>query len=74
MYGRGLSLKEQAKLFLHFEEQLSKDTLRCVYFKKGQYGYAAPGTKDMRMTGDPVMWSVSKLLRNDVPKYDASST
>jgi hypothetical protein len=73
MYGRGLLLKEQAKLFLYFEEQLSKEDQRCVYFKKGQYGYAAPGTKDMQMTGAPVMWSVSKLLRNEFPENDAGS-
>jgi hypothetical protein len=73
MFGSNLSLKAQAPLFLYFEEQLSKQEQRCVYFKRGQYGYAAPGTKDMQMTNSPVMWSVSKLLRNEFPESNPSS-
>ena len=73
MYGRKLLLKEQAQLFLYFEKQLSKEDQRCVYFKRGQYGYAAPGTRNMQMSGAPVAWSVSKLLRNEFPENDASS-
>ena len=67
MYGRRNPLKEQAQVFLHFEEQLSREDQRCVYFKKGQYGYAAPSTRNMQMTNSPVRWSISRLLRSEFP-------
>jgi len=68
MFGKKLPVKERAQMFLYFENYRIKEDLRCVYFTKGQYGYAAPGTNDMRMTNSPVMWSVGKLLKGEFPK------
>lgn len=73
MFGKNLPLKEQAQMFLYFEQQLTKEGQRCVYFEKGQYGCAVPGTNDLQMTNSPVMWSVSKLLKNEFPESKASS-
>lgn len=74
MVGRDLSPKEKARLILYFEEQLSRQDQHCVFFKRGQYGYAAPGTKDMQMTNSPVKWSVSKLLENELPPENRASS
>ena len=72
MFGRYLPLKEQAQMYLYFENQLVREDQRCVYFKKGQYGCAAPGTNDVQMSNAPVMWSVSKLLKKQFPQSKAS--
>jgi hypothetical protein len=73
MYGRDLPPKEQAQLFLYFDEKLSKQDQKCVFFRRGQYGNAAPGTKNMQMTNSPVMWSVSKLLDYEYPPESGAS-
>ena len=71
--GKKLPVKERAQMFLYFENQRIKEDLRCVYFKKGQYGFAPPGTNDMQMTNSPVMWSVGKLLKGEFPKSKGGS-
>lgn len=72
MFGRDLPPKEQAQMYLYFENQLAREDQSCVYFKKGQYGCAAPGTNDVKMTNAPVKWSVSKLLKKEFPESKAS--
>jgi len=73
MDGKNLPPKAQAQLLLHFEEKLLQDDLACVFFRRGQYGHAAPGTKDMQMTNSPLMWNVSKLMRNEYPAERGAS-
>jgi hypothetical protein len=73
MFGKKLPVNERAQMFLYFENQRMKEDLRCVYFKKGQYGIAPPGTNDMQMTNSPVMWSVGKLLKGEFPKSNEGS-
>jgi len=74
MFGKHLPPKEEAQMLLYFDQQLTKQNQRCVYFKKGQYGYAAPGTKDLQMTNSPVVWSVGKLLKNQFPESSKASS
>lgn len=68
MFGKKLPVKERAQMFLYFENQRMKEDLRCMYFTKGQYGFAPPGTNDMQMINSPVTSSVGKILKGEFPK------
>jgi len=73
MFKKDLPPRERAKLFLHFEESLSRKDLQCRYFVKGQYGYAPPGKNDMQLINSPVMWSLMKLVQGEYPSGETSS-
>jgi hypothetical protein len=57
-----LSQSERAKIARYFRHRLSKNGTKAIVFKPGQYGSSAPGTKDLRMTGQPTVADLSELL------------
>jgi hypothetical protein len=67
MYGRALHFREQAELFRYFEEQLTTAEQSCVYFRPGQFGYAAPDAPELKMENGPVKWSLSRALKGEFP-------
>lgn len=68
-----LTLIEKGRIHLYYEEQISKEDSKCIYFRKGQYGYARPGTNDVKMFNSPVAWSVDKLLKSEFPEINVNS-
>jgi hypothetical protein len=66
-----LTLIERGRMHLYFDELISKEDLECLYFRKGQYGYAKPGTNDIEMFNSPIYWSIKKLLASEFPEINA---
>jgi hypothetical protein len=67
-YSTEVPFKGRANLFLYFDEKLGKEELRCIYFTKGQYGYAKSGTNNLTTTNSPVMWDISELKQGKYPQ------
>jgi hypothetical protein len=67
-HAKSFSASERAKLAGYFRQRLSKSGMKAILFKPSQYGSAAPGTKDLTMTGHPVSADLSQLVAGEHEK------
>lgn len=62
MVGSEMGPADRARLLLYFEHQRTRVDFQIILYDRGSHGRAAPGTKDMSMTGNVVQAAVSTVL------------